>query len=256
LRVLKLRFSPFPVVTLAERDSQSPTATTLLSTTMAEAASPAPAEHSSMELMDSAVDGTAPDDAVAAAAAVLAALPEETATASGMSTAGAVHYHHLPPCGLTCLNASWVCALRCAGASKSSEEWTARRDSAGRLLCERCSRQLAKVKGKLHRSGPGHICQKCYNQQRLPRAGKATAAAPALPQPKKRRIVSDPGEPLPLRSRTQAITRRIAHPPPSSAQHKKQRITHLDDKIGQQLKETHARRMAALVAAPSGTAHQ
>jgi hypothetical protein len=37
---------------------------------MAEAASLAPAEHSSMELMDSAVDGTVSDAAAAAAAAV------------------------------------------------------------------------------------------------------------------------------------------------------------------------------------------
>jgi hypothetical protein len=87
LMVLKLRFSPFPGLTLAERDSQIPATTAPLSTTMAEAASPAPADHSSMELMDSAVDGTVPDAAAAAAAAVLAALPEQTATASGMSTA-------------------------------------------------------------------------------------------------------------------------------------------------------------------------
>jgi hypothetical protein len=39
---------------------------------MAEAVSPAPAEHSSVVLMDSAVDGTAPDAAATAAAAVLA----------------------------------------------------------------------------------------------------------------------------------------------------------------------------------------
>jgi hypothetical protein len=72
LMVLKLRFSPFPGLTLGERDSQIPAATAPLSTTMAEAASPQPAEHNSMELMDSAVDGTALDAAAAAAAAVLA----------------------------------------------------------------------------------------------------------------------------------------------------------------------------------------
>jgi hypothetical protein len=87
-----------------------------------------------------------------------------------------------------------------------------------------------------------------------PDAVAPAAAAVAAPQPKKRRIVSDPGEQLSLQSRTQAITRRIALPAPSSAQHKKQQTTRQDDKIAQQLKEAHARRMAALVAAPSATA--
>jgi hypothetical protein len=64
LMVLKLRFSPFPGLTLAERDSQIPTATAPLSTTMAEATSPAPAEHSSVEPVGSVVDGTALDAAL------------------------------------------------------------------------------------------------------------------------------------------------------------------------------------------------
>jgi hypothetical protein len=148
-------------------------------------------------------------------------------------------------------------ALLCEGASKSSEEWTARRDSAGRLLCERCSRQLTKVKH--HRAcGPGHACHpRCKPFKRGvsvldPDADAPAAAAVAAPQPKKRRTASDPGEQL-SQSRTQAITRRIALPAPST-QKKHQRATYQDDKIGQQLKEAHARRMAALVAAPSATA--
>jgi hypothetical protein len=83
----------------------------------------------------------------------------------------------------------------------------------------------------------------------------APAATAAAPQPKKRRTASDPGEQLSLQSRMQTITRRIALPEPST-QKKHQRTTLHDEKIAQQLKETHARRMAALVAAPSTTAHQ
>jgi hypothetical protein len=86
-----------------------------------------------------------------------------------------------------------------------------------------------------------------------PDAVAPAAAAVAAPQPKKRRIVSDPGEQLSLHPRMQAITRRIALPEPST-QKKQQRTKRQDDKIAQQLKEAHARRMAALVAAPSATA--
>jgi hypothetical protein len=149
------------------------------------------------------------------------------------------------------------CALLCVGASKSSEESTARRDSAGRLLCERCSRQLTKVKHK-RPHGPGYACSpRCKPSKRGasvldPDAAAPAAAAAAAPQPKRRRTASDPGEPLPLQPRTQAITRRIALPAPSTQ--KKQRTTRQDEKIAQQLEETHARRMAALAtpgAAPS-----
>jgi hypothetical protein len=148
-------------------------------------------------------------------------------------------------------------ALLCEGASKSSEEWTARRDSAGRLLCERCSRQLTKVKH--HRAcGPGHACHpRCKPSKRgisvLNSDAAAPAATAAAPQPKKRRIASDPGEQLSLQLRTQAITRRIALPAPST-QKRQKRTKRQDDKIAQQLKEAHARRMAALVTAPSATA--
>src|SRR4051794_12121314 len=65
-RVARLRYSPHS-----------------LACTMAEAASPQPVEHSSMELMDSAIDDTGADAAASAAAAVLAALPAEPVAAAG-----------------------------------------------------------------------------------------------------------------------------------------------------------------------------
>jgi hypothetical protein len=115
---------------------------------------------------------------------------------------------------------------------------------------------------KHHRAhGPGRACTpRCKPAKRGvsvldPDAAAPAAAAVAAPQPKKRRTASDPGEQLSLQPHKQAITRRIALPAPST-QKKHQRATYQDDKIGQQLKETHARRMAALVAAPSTTAHQ
>ena len=68
--------------------------------------------------------------------------------------------------------------LLCAERSTAPLRASPRVDSDGQRLCELCPRRLSSVKGKLHRHGPGHICQKCYNQQRLPRAGEATEAAP------------------------------------------------------------------------------
>ena len=49
---------------------------------MAQAAASELAEHSSMVLEDSVVDGTVPDPAAAAAAAVLAELPQPAAAAA------------------------------------------------------------------------------------------------------------------------------------------------------------------------------
>jgi hypothetical protein len=67
-------------------------------------------------------------------------------------------------------------------------------------LCEQCGTRLSRCKGKLHKSGAGHICQRCFNRTwRLPSTADATPTATAvtLGAPKrshKRRAVSDPGE--------------------------------------------------------------
>jgi hypothetical protein len=42
----------------------------------------------------------------------------------------------------------------------------ARHDAFGCQLCEGCGIRINRCKGKLHRHGPGHVCQRCYNQAR------------------------------------------------------------------------------------------
>ncbi len=68
-----------------------------------------------------------------------------------------------------------VCALSLyAGAPESSEECSARRDAAGRQLCERCGRQPAKVK-HTHPHGVGRACHpRCKPQK----GGVDAAATP------------------------------------------------------------------------------
>ena len=73
-------------------------------------------------------------------------------------------------------------------------------DSDGQPACEDCGKRLSRCKGKLHKSGAGHICQRCFNRTwRLPSTAVATPTVTAvtLGAPKrshKRRAVSDPGE--------------------------------------------------------------
>ena len=121
---------------------------------------------------------------------------------------------------------------------------SARVDPDGQPACELCGRRLSRVK-HVHRHGPGHACHpRCKGKQQQSAPAAAAAAVPR--QPRKRRAESDPGQ---LQA-APTLTRRVTPPKPAPAL-KKQR-TRQEERIMQQLDETHARRMAAEAAA----AHQ
>ena len=137
-----------------------------------------------------------------------------------------------------------------------------RQTADGHAACERCGRQLSKVKH--HRPhGPGRACApRCKGQQQTDESTAATAAAGLQPkQSRKRRAASDPGE-SPEPAALPALTRRVTPPKPSYTS-KKQYNTRREEQVMQLLDETHARRMerdaaeAAATAATSGSlAHQ
>ena len=115
--------------------------------------------------------------------------------------------------------------------------------------CERCGRQLSKVKH--HRPhGVGRACApRCKEVKRSLDAEKAQL--PAAHKPKKQRTASDPGEQRTqqkqqYQSRMQPTTRRIL--PPTPIQQTLPRSMRSTEKIARQLEETHARRMAAMAA--------
>jgi hypothetical protein len=71
-------------------------------------------------------------------------------------------------------------------------------DAAGlNQLCEDCGRRLSRCKGKLHRSGVGKICTRCFNIKAgliaAPNSAVPAATVPPL-RSHKRRADSDPGE--------------------------------------------------------------
>ena len=76
-----------------------------------------------------------------------------------------------PPC-LVLIEAPVCAACCCAGAALVPVGLQARRDAFGYQLCKDCGARLNRCKGKLHRSGAGHICHCCYTK-----AGRAHAAA-------------------------------------------------------------------------------
>ena len=111
----------------------------------------------------------------------------------------------------------------------------------GHAACERCGRQLSKVKH--HRPhGVGRACApRCKEVKRSLDAEKAQL--PAAHKPKKQRTASDPCE-LPAHSAAPTLTRRVNAPEPASTS-KKQYNTRREEQIMRMLDETHARRMAA-----------
>lgn len=156
-------------------------------------------------------------------------------------------------------NHALVCATCCGvDALWSSEEFSARRDAAGRLLCENCGRQLAKIKH--HRAcGSGRACHpRCKAQKRAAdnEAAEVSAAA-AAPQARKRRATSDPGEEqhpaAPACVKRHATTRRVTSP--RSPAINQQRMTRRDAQVARLLEETHARRVAAAAAAKPAFDH-
>ena len=168
-------------------------------------------------------------------------------------------YHHLPPPALIQYNAHVFLVYSCAGTLLVIGGSVARRDSAGWPACEECGRRLSRCKGKLHRHGPGHVCQRCYNQQRHSTAVAAPSVAPAVhKQSRKRRAESDPGEhtarlrtPSPRRTRL-AVTKRVTPPKPSPPRNKARTAvcrTRTEEDIMRMLDETNARRIAAEAAA-------
>ena len=65
----------------------------------------------------------------------------------------------------------------------------------GRPACEVCGRRLTRCKGKLHKSGSGHICHLCYMSAHRPQLSAVPALAPSSAQRShKRKAASDPGE--------------------------------------------------------------
>lgn len=191
---------------------------------------------------------TMAEAADAAAAAVLADLPQGSACAAGESMLATPCAPCFPGLSLTRSVASMGGASCCVGILLVAAGSAARVDSSGKQICELCPVRLSRAKGTAHVHGCGHICQRCYDRQRRPARAAAVSAAPPTPAtPRKRRAESDPGEsrprtPSPRRMRP--TTHRITPPEPAPVQ-QKQRTTRQDDAITRLLDETHARRMAA-----------
>lgn len=121
-------------------------------------------------------------------------------------------------------------------------------DSSGERCCQDCGTRRSRCKGKLYKREPGFICHPCYDVKRRP-AGAKAAAEPVVrlaSSSRKRRALSDPGEPpLPrLRTEQPVITHRVTPPKPAPT-HKKQRTTRSEEEISRLLDETVARRMVA-----------
>ena len=224
-------------------------------------AAAAPAEPTSMELVESAIATAAADPAAASAAAVLAALPQPTVVAPSGPMQLAQCCPALSKLKLRLRTAPVVCALLCIGALLQHAAATARQTAYGEPACERCGRQLARIKH--HRAhGSGRVCHpRCKPLARAESvAGAAAAAAVATPaaaaaahtakQSRKRRAQSDPGESPPAqRTRTlpPALTRRVS-PPKPAPEKEERRITREEARVSRLLDETVARREAWLAA--------
>lgn len=150
------------------------------------------------------------------------------------------------------------CASLCVGVPVPLVSPAPRKTADGHAACERCGRQLSKVKHH-HRHGPGHACHPRCKPREQPlkdEAAPVAAAAPPLKQSRKRRAQSDPGE-SPEPTAPQALTRRVTPPQPASTS-RKQYNTRREEQIMRLLDETVARRMAAEeadAASNGGTAH-
>ena len=213
-------------------------------------AAAAPAEPTSMELVESAIATAAAEPAAASAAAVLAALPQPPAAApSGQMqrARGCPASSRLKLCLRT---PPVVPVYVSAAVSVATIGAKARVDSDGQAACELCGRRLSRVKH--HRAnGPGRACHpQCKGQKHTVDSTAAPPpVAPAPKQSRKRRAQSDPGEPPPAqRSRTlpPALTRRVT--PPKPIAEKERRITREEARVSRLLDETVARREAWLAA--------
>jgi hypothetical protein len=147
---------------------------------------------------------------------------------------------------LALINAS-VCVLYCCVDIPSVEVRAPRMDASGRnQLCEKCGRRLAEVK-YTHPQYPGDACHpRCKPKKGAVHqsASPATSSISAVVAPRKRkRAVSDPGQPQNLsRLRTRA-PRPVIIPPIEKTRVKADTID-----ISSLLDQTHARRMALLEA--------
>jgi len=125
---------------------------------------------------------------------------------------------------------------------------SARQTAYGEPACEKCGRQLARIKH--HRAhGVGRACHpRC--KQRSEEADAATVInVAAEPRPsKKRRAVSDPGEPLNLtRLRIRALPVDAPPPPPKKAR------SSIAADVSSLLDQAHERRIALFAAEANGS---
>jgi hypothetical protein len=158
---------------------------------------------------------------------------------------------------LPLIDASVCCALLCVPFFLLFASAVSRVTSAGLPACERCGRELNKVK-HVHRHGPGHACHpRCKPFKRPPaddaqasvreESASAATAVAARPEKRVRRAKSDPGEQQavqtfsPRRLRLRAMKR----PQPERRKLKQEK----EDAASSLLEQTHARRVAALAAA-------
>jgi hypothetical protein len=146
-----------------------------------------------------------------------------------------------------------VCASLCVGAP-GVVRGSSRMDASGlNQLCELCGRRLSKVKH--HRAhGPGRACHPRCKPTKGAAEGTAAALAPITAAPKqsrKRRAVSDPGQPPPaLLARTRLRVRAPRPSPPDRKRLKQEK----EAAAMALLEQTHARRVAAMAAASAVTA--
>lgn len=138
---------------------------------------------------------------------------------------------------------SCACLVLPSGALESFEELRARRDNAGRLLCELCGRQLAKVKH--HRAhGSGRACTPRCKPLKRTIENDAIKQPSAFRAPK--RAKSDPGEEIALTA-TRTRPHRITAPKPPPPTPKPRRSEPVID-VSALLDQAHARRMALIAA--------
>jgi hypothetical protein len=207
------------------------------------------ADHTNMELEESALDSTPVDSATAAAAAAMSDLSDQSAAAIAGRLHGGRRVHRCAPLSLLQYDAHGYCAHECAGAPLADAGSGPRMNEFGQQLCEHCTTRLNRAKGKLHLHPPGKICHSCYMKaQRSP-----SAAVDATPvRTHKRKAGSDPGQPAPAAAEPLNRTRlRVRAPrvevPPSPPPAKKAHS--IPANVSLLLDQAHARRMAAAAAA-------
>jgi len=181
----------------------------------------------------------------AAAASILADLQPSTANSSSgqmqvLSYMSNVvkDFPGVNRCSCVCYLTVHSCPEECL------KEWIPHRDTAGRQICELCSRQLAKVK-YTHPHNHGDACHprcKPRKQSSTTAANPTHATTPAVSRPRKRqRSESDPGKTINLTLLRIRAPRTTIIPLVKRA-----RVQAPSVDITSLLDQTHTRRMAML----------